>query len=773
MSRLSIQAGPKASQQPTQSETAQKTYAARRYRSASASTEAPTPADGLDLSKLALFPPVQCHRVSSAPISPEFIKQAAAKGTQGPCGPLPYLSQIQRSFGRYDVGEVKAFTSDTTEQAARSMGAAAFATGESVGFGSAPTLFHAAHEAAHVIQQRSGASIPGGVGQANDPLEQNADAVARRVVAGHGAEDLLGAITGGGKQLAQPSGSSHSAPVQRAIFKDDQLIEANDQALQKWLNSKEFAEAVKAQVQYPPNWANIDDNAKRVEFREEYGVATVELYVSAVRQKIRTRAADRLPYLIVRRDDAAPQNGAPIPNAAPLPNANAAPLPNANAAPLPNPIPAPIVAQNQQGNQDQQQPQRQFLIEDRVHNFDELIPIACKAIKHDKKNNRAIDLGIQQQAKKPRPMGKGIRKFLQNKQKENDKENGLLDDDAKDATAVAREVTPELLKQLLPTVQAIAQQVMAKSNVVNEKMFSSKDDDRYAWNDEAVRRSKVVSGSSAGSFGARLADKQYGRAFVGRGMELMSSREESYLQCCESASVILYALSECKELEGIPVYAISQGDPSQGGHWYVFIGDPRNYDPGDKQGTDMGIVVDIWGANSNESVAYAGNKNDIKSYQEVKDYIVKKEDKVLVNYPARPIVALKQTEYMRYQVLPMSPKEQKQLKRQIEQDQEKRWLREQDRLEELQRLELKKQADEKKKQEQEQAKVKPESSIEPQPQKNDAEPQNQLQADQQEDSIVQRPRVLQRALTVRDVFPPRKQRVHPLPRQQSSRRYFW
>ena len=79
------------------------------------------------------------------------------------------------------------------------MGADAFATGEQVAFAArSPTLHTAAHEAAHVVQQRAGVHLKGGVGEAGDPYERHADAVADRVVAGQSSEDLLDEVRGGG-----------------------------------------------------------------------------------------------------------------------------------------------------------------------------------------------------------------------------------------------------------------------------------------------------------------------------------------------------------------------------------------------------------------------------------------------------------------------------------------------------------------------------------------------------------------------------------------------
>jgi hypothetical protein len=80
------------------------------------------------------------------------------------------------------------------------MGAEAYATGHHVVFAKEPDLHTAAHEAAHVVQQAKGVHLYGGVGQAGDAYEQNADAVADRVVRGESAEDLLGEPAQGSAQ---------------------------------------------------------------------------------------------------------------------------------------------------------------------------------------------------------------------------------------------------------------------------------------------------------------------------------------------------------------------------------------------------------------------------------------------------------------------------------------------------------------------------------------------------------------------------------------------
>ncbi len=127
------------------------------------------------------------------------VHAAAAEGVRSGGGRLPYGEQIQRSFGGYDISNVVAHTGAAAEHAAGAMGASAYATGNDVVLGKGGTDLHTvAHEAAHVVQQRAGVSLSGGVGQAGDPYERHADAVADLVVQGKSAEGLLGQMAGGG-----------------------------------------------------------------------------------------------------------------------------------------------------------------------------------------------------------------------------------------------------------------------------------------------------------------------------------------------------------------------------------------------------------------------------------------------------------------------------------------------------------------------------------------------------------------------------------------------
>ncbi len=63
-------------------------------------------------------------------------------------------------------------TGSGATEAINEMGADAYATGNHVVLGNEADLFTVAHEAAHVVQQRSGVHLKGGVGEDGDPYER-------------------------------------------------------------------------------------------------------------------------------------------------------------------------------------------------------------------------------------------------------------------------------------------------------------------------------------------------------------------------------------------------------------------------------------------------------------------------------------------------------------------------------------------------------------------------------------------------------------------------
>ena len=133
----------------------------------------------------------QSSAASTSAENPEAIREAARHGTSGVGGPLPHLATIQRAFGAFPLASIRGHTDPMAAQAARSMGAVAFAYGEHVAFSHPPDIRTAAHEAAHVVQQRFGVQLKDGVGRAGDRYEQHADTVAELVAQGQFAAKLL------------------------------------------------------------------------------------------------------------------------------------------------------------------------------------------------------------------------------------------------------------------------------------------------------------------------------------------------------------------------------------------------------------------------------------------------------------------------------------------------------------------------------------------------------------------------------------------------------
>ncbi|HRE88179.1 MAG TPA: DUF4157 domain-containing protein [Myxococcota bacterium] len=140
----------------------------------------------------------------------------AARGLTGGGDAFPYFEQIQDAFGDHDLSMARAHCDADAVAAARELRAEAYASGEHVAFARSPDLRLAAHEATHIIQQRAGVSLPGGVGQVGDRYEQHADAVAERVVRGQSAEDLLDGL-GGGAASSSSAIQRWSAHEHRAV----------------------------------------------------------------------------------------------------------------------------------------------------------------------------------------------------------------------------------------------------------------------------------------------------------------------------------------------------------------------------------------------------------------------------------------------------------------------------------------------------------------------------------------------------------------------------
>ncbi len=119
---------------------------------------------------------------------------AASRSAAGSTAQLPFIDKIQTAFGHHDLGDVRARLDSAAASESRALGAKAFTLGTEVAFDGRPDLHTAAHEAAHVVQQRRGA-----VTGANErALEDQADGIADRVVAGQSAAEMLDRVPGTG-----------------------------------------------------------------------------------------------------------------------------------------------------------------------------------------------------------------------------------------------------------------------------------------------------------------------------------------------------------------------------------------------------------------------------------------------------------------------------------------------------------------------------------------------------------------------------------------------
>jgi hypothetical protein len=199
---------------------------------------------------------VAVQRRATGDAGPDGVHDAAAKGVATPTAALPHAAAIQGAFGRHDVSGIQAHVGGDARASADSMGADAYATGNHVVLGKGTDLHTVAHEAAHVVQQRGGVQLKGGVGEAGDAHERHADDVASLVVQGKSAEGLLDRYAGGagaGPATAGAGPVQHKLTVGGAdqasfeatwgrIANDPQLAGVQDQAqavLRQWIDNKD------------------------------------------------------------------------------------------------------------------------------------------------------------------------------------------------------------------------------------------------------------------------------------------------------------------------------------------------------------------------------------------------------------------------------------------------------------------------------------------------------------------------------------------------------
>ena len=126
----------------------------------------------------------------------------------------PFKEQIQQAFGpKHKIDGLTAYTGTAARSANAEFGSDAYHKGGRVAFGNTPTLEHAAHEAAHYVQNLGAARLQGGVGKAGDSYERHADRVAGAVTRGESAAFLLDQIPA---SAGTPCANVAASPLQMA-----------------------------------------------------------------------------------------------------------------------------------------------------------------------------------------------------------------------------------------------------------------------------------------------------------------------------------------------------------------------------------------------------------------------------------------------------------------------------------------------------------------------------------------------------------------------------
>ena len=169
------------------------------------------------IGKQTLVGSVQRKEAGPGPSDPSEVGRLAAGGL-GSGGALPHRDQLERGYG-VDLGGVKAHTGAGAAQANQAIGAQAYTMGSDIAFATpSPSVQLAAHEVAHVIQQKAGAGPASGVGQEGDAFEQEADAASETVARG-GKSDLASRYAPSGG-----TGAVQAKSVQRDGPTDEQKL---------------------------------------------------------------------------------------------------------------------------------------------------------------------------------------------------------------------------------------------------------------------------------------------------------------------------------------------------------------------------------------------------------------------------------------------------------------------------------------------------------------------------------------------------------------------
>ena len=162
-----------------------------------------------------------------------------------------------------------------TARCSTHLGARAYTKGNDIAFAGTTDLHTAAHEAAHVVQQRSGLQLAHAVGQAGDAHERHADAVADAVVRGESAESLLSsyhADGGSGGSVQRQSAATVQAQNSGAALDFDALADRIHEAM-GGLGTDEEA-VYSALFALAHDQTNIDE-LKRV-YQARFGISLID-----------------------------------------------------------------------------------------------------------------------------------------------------------------------------------------------------------------------------------------------------------------------------------------------------------------------------------------------------------------------------------------------------------------------------------------------------------------------------------------------------------------
>ena len=161
--------------------------------------------------------------------------------------------RLQQTFGgEHDLSSVRAHLDSPAAAAARELGARAYTRGDAIAFAGPPDLRLAAHEAAHVVQQRAGVALDGGVGRPDDRHERQARAAADLAVRGQSAARLLarGSARHGGAGVSAPQVQCDSFT---SVGQDSETVVNEPGSLQRHADKVDLARAEELYYQLARN----------------------------------------------------------------------------------------------------------------------------------------------------------------------------------------------------------------------------------------------------------------------------------------------------------------------------------------------------------------------------------------------------------------------------------------------------------------------------------------------------------------------------------------